>query len=208
MAPLPARRILLVDADAFFVAVARMADPEGAGRAELLIVGGEGHKPGTGGDTEERYARLEAFAREHWDVRSVEYRWSAQDNTTDDGLPFVGRAGQLLEQLLVEIGLSRKDVFITNTLKCRPPNNRDPLPGELEVCTPYLFRQIALIEPKVICTLGNFATKLLTGRPTGITRAHGIPVVRELGGRWVRVFPTFHPAAALRTPQLVQTRSP
>ena len=126
-------------------------------------------------------------------------------NEDEQGLPFVGRAGQLLEQLLVEIGLSRKDVFITNTLKCRPPNNRDPLPGELEVCTPYLFRQIALIEPKVICTLGNFATKLLTGRPTGITRAHGVPVVRELGGRWVRVFPTFHPAAALRTPQLVQT---
>ena len=120
----------------------------------------------------------------------------------EQGLPFVGRAGQLLEQLLGEIGLSRADVFITNTLKCRPPGNRDPLPSELEVCTPFLYRQIELIQPRVICTLGNFATKLLTERPDGISRCHGRPCVRELGGRPVRLFPVFHPAAALRTPQI------
>ena len=120
------------------------------------------------------------------------------------GLPFVGRAGQLLEQLLGEIGLTRADVFVANVLKCRPPGNRDPLPAEIEVCKPYLFRQIELIEPRVICTLGNFATRCMTGRPDGITRCHGQPCVRELGRRWVRIFPVFHPAAALRTPSMVE----
>ena len=120
------------------------------------------------------------------------------------GLPFVGRAGQLLEQLLGEIGYQRSDVFITNILCCRPPNNRDPLPAEIELCKPYLFRKIELIQPKVICTLGNFATKLLTEKPDGITRCHGRPCIRELGGRPVRLFPVFHPAAALRTPSMVE----
>jgi DNA polymerase len=116
------------------------------------------------------------------------------------GLPFVGRAGQLLNQLLSEIGLERGDVFITNVTKCRPPGNRDPLPAEIEVCKPYLYRQIELIEPKVICTLGNFATKCLTRSNRGITSVRGRPQVHELGGRWVRLYPLFHPAAALRTP--------
>jgi DNA polymerase len=116
------------------------------------------------------------------------------------GLPFVGRAGRLLDELLAEVGLTRKDVFVTNLTKCRPPGNRDPLPEEIELCKPYLFRQIALIEPKVICTLGNFATKCLTRRSQGITKAHGTPQVHELGGRRVRLYPLFHPAAALRTP--------
>ncbi len=116
------------------------------------------------------------------------------------GLPFVGRAGQLLNQLLEEIGLSREQVFIANVLKSRPPGNRDPQPGEIEACRPYLFEQVRLIEPKVICTLGNFATKLLSGDPTGITRVHGAPQVHELGGRTVFLLPLFHPAAALRTP--------
>src|SRR5687767_12744636 len=80
------------------------------------------------------------------------------------GLPFVGRAGKLLNELLVEIGLSREQVFIANVLKCRPPGNRDPLPDEIAECEPHLREQIRLIEPKVICTLGNFATKLLTGQ--------------------------------------------
>lgn len=126
-------------------------------------------------------------------------------NEDRQGLPFVGRAGKLLDELLAEIGLDRKDVFLANCLKCRPPGNRDPLPSELEVCTPYLYRQIQLIEPRVIGTLGNFATKLLTGRPDGITRCHGRPVLRELGGRTVRLFPLFHPAAALRTPAMLET---
>lgn len=116
------------------------------------------------------------------------------------GLPFVGRAGQLLNQMLAEIGLSREDVFIANVLKSRPPDNRDPLPLEIQACEPYLFEQVRLIQPRVVCTLGNFATKLLTGSPTGITRVRGTPQVHELGGRPVYLLPLFHPAAALRTP--------
>ena len=120
------------------------------------------------------------------------------------GLPFVGRAGQLLNQLLGEIGIQRSDVFITNVICCRPPGNRDPLPEEIDACKPYLYRKIELIEPKVICTLGNFATKLLTGNPTGITKVHGRPQEREVGGRVVQLFPIFHPAAALRTDSVKQ----
>jgi DNA polymerase len=121
------------------------------------------------------------------------------------GKPFVGRAGKLLDQLLVEVGMERnRDTFIANTLKCRPPGNRDPQPDEIEACRPYLDRQIELIEPLVICTLGNFATKLLTGSPVGITRCCGTPQDRELGGRPVVIYPLFHPAAALRTPKVLE----
>ena len=123
------------------------------------------------------------------------------------GLPFVGRAGQLLEELLNEIELTREDVFIANVLKSRPPGNRDPLPAEIEACQPYLWRQIDLIEPRVIATLGNFATKLLSGNPTGITRVRGTPQVHELGGRTVFLFPLLHPAAALRTPAMKEALS-
>lgn len=118
------------------------------------------------------------------------------------GLPFVGRAGQLLGEMLGEIGLTRDDVFICNVLKSRPPGNRDPLPAEIEACQPYLWRQIELIEPRVIATLGNFATKLLTGSPVGITRVRGTPQIHELGGRNVFLMPLLHPAAALRTPAM------
>jgi DNA polymerase len=118
----------------------------------------------------------------------------------EQGLPFVGRAGQLLNELLQEVGLRRKDVFITNVLKCRPPGNRDPLPDEIAACKPYLYRQIELIEPRVVCTLGNFATKLLTRSSRGIMSVRGRPQVQELGGRRVRLYPLCHPAAALRTP--------
>lgn len=118
------------------------------------------------------------------------------------GLPFVGRAGQLLNQLLEEIGLSREQVFIANVLKSRPPGNRDPQPLEIEACKPYLFEQVRLIEPRVVCTLGNFATKLLSGSPVGITRVRGTPQVHELGGRTVFLLPLLHPAAALRTPAM------
>jgi uracil-DNA glycosylase len=121
------------------------------------------------------------------------------------GLPFVGRAGQLLNQLLEGIGMSREDVFIANVLKSRPPGNRDPQPAEIEACEPYLFEQVRLIEPKVVCTLGNFATKLLSGNPAGITRVRGAPQVHELGGRAVFLLPLFHPAAALRTPAVKET---
>lgn len=121
------------------------------------------------------------------------------------GLPFVGRAGQLLNQMLEEIGLARDDVFIANVLKSRPPANRDPQPLEIEACKPYLFEQVRLIEPRVVCTLGNFSTKLLTGAPTGITKVRGTPQVHELGGRPVYLLPLFHPAAALRTPAVKET---
>lgn len=121
------------------------------------------------------------------------------------GLPFVGQAGKLLDRLLGEIGLERADVFIANTIKCRPPDNRDPYPNEIETCRPYLLRQIDLIEPIVICTLGNFATKLLRGDPTGISRLHGQPEVRVIGPRAVRLYPLYHPAAALYTPSTLET---
>jgi len=119
------------------------------------------------------------------------------------GLPFVGRAGKLLDQLLGEVGLTRDQVFIANVLKSRPPGNRDPQPEEIAACRPYLDRQIELIEPSVICTLGNFATKLLTRSPRGITQVRGRPQVHEVGGRTVRIYPLFHPAAALRTPRVL-----
>jgi uracil-DNA glycosylase len=121
-------------------------------------------------------------------------------NEDQQGLPFVGRAGKLLDELLAGAGLRREDVFVANTVQCRPPANRDPHPEEIETCRPYLEQKIELVEPRVIATLGNFATKLLRGSPEGITRVHGSPEVRELGGRCVRLLPLFHPAAALRTP--------
>src|ERR1044072_4338676 len=101
--------------------------------------------------------------------------------------------------------MSRGDGFIANVLKSRPPGNRDPQPQEIEACRPYLFEQVRLIEPRVLCTLGNFATKLLSGNPAGITRVRGTPQVHELGGRTVFLLPLFHPAAALRTPSVKET---
>ena len=126
-------------------------------------------------------------------------------NEDKQGLPFVGSAGKLLEKLLGEIGLARADVFIANVLKCRPPGNRDPHPTEIEACQDYLWRQIDLIQPRVLCTLGNFSTKLLRGDPTGITRLHGSAEVRIIGPRAVRLYPIYHPAAALYTPSMLDT---
>ena len=120
------------------------------------------------------------------------------------GLPFVGQAGKLLEKLLARIGLTRSDVYIANVLKCRPPGNRDPQPDEIEACESHLFRQIELIEPKVVATLGNFATKLLSGRPLGITRVHGQEQETTIGGRNVLLYPLYHPAAALYTPAMLK----
>jgi DNA polymerase len=121
------------------------------------------------------------------------------------GLPFVGQAGKLLDKLLGEIGLERRDVFVANVLKCRPPDNRDPLPPEIEACRDYLRRQVDLIEPTVICTLGNFSTKLLRADMTGISRLHGQEEVRIIGSRAVRLYPLYHPAAALYTPSMLET---
>jgi len=119
------------------------------------------------------------------------------------GVPFVGAAGQLLSKLLAGIGLAREDVYVANVLKCRPPGNRDPLPEEIEACEGHLFKQIELIRPTVVATLGNFATKLLSGKPTGITRVHGREQEVTLGGRTVLLYPLFHPAAALYTPRML-----
>ena len=91
-----------------------------------------------------------------------------------------------------------------NTLKCRPPGNRDPLPDEIQACESHLFRQIELIQPKLVATLGNFATKLLSGKQAGITQVHGRPQQVVLGGNAVTLYPIFHPAAALYTPRMLQ----
>ena len=94
------------------------------------------------------------------------------------GVPFVGQAGKLLDKLLAGIGLTRPDVFVANVLKCRPPGNRDPAPDEIEACESHLFRQLGLIQPTLVATLGNFATKLLSGKQAGITRVHGQEIGR------------------------------
>ena len=109
------------------------------------------------------------------------------------GEPFVGAAGQLLTRMLGEIGLSRDRVYINNIVMCRPPGNRDPQPDEIEACTPWLVERISLIQPRVVVTLGNFATKYVLQTTTGITRLRG--QVHEWHGR--TVIPTFHPAAIL-----------
>lgn len=114
------------------------------------------------------------------------------------GRPFVGRAGKLLEELLAYVGLSREEVFITNVVKCRPPDNRDPRKSEIETCNPYLQRQIRLIRPKIMCTLGNHATKTIIGK-TGITKIHGKKFEKD--GR--TVVPLYHPAAGLYDPNKI-----
>jgi DNA polymerase len=121
------------------------------------------------------------------------------------GVPFVGQAGGLLEGLLADIGLSRELVYIANVLKCRPPGNRDPQPAEIEACQGYLLRQVELIRPRVVCTLGNFATKLLSGSPLGITRVRGRAQTCRLGEVEVQLYPIYHPAAALYTPSMLDT---
>lgn len=119
----------------------------------------------------------------------------------EQGVPFVGRSGQLLDRLVSEeMGLGRNDSYIANVVKCRPPDNRDPLPDEIDACRPWLEAQIDLIEPKVIVTLGNFSSKLLLDTRVGITKLRGAAYpYRELPeGGSVQVVPTFHPAAVLR----------
>ena len=111
------------------------------------------------------------------------------------GEPFVGAAGKLLDSLMGEVGIPRDQVYIANVLKCRPPGNRDPRPDEIDACKGYLRRQLELVEPAVVVTLGNFATKLLLKTETGITRMRG---QRYRWWRGIILVPTFHPAAALR----------
>lgn len=120
------------------------------------------------------------------------------------GEPFVGRSGALLTRLLAEIDLERTQVYIANILKCRPPQNRDPSPGEIEKCTPFLDRQIELIAPKAVVTLGNFATKYLLGTTAGITSLRG----KRYRFRNAVLIPTYHPSAVLRggATKLAETR--
>jgi DNA polymerase len=114
------------------------------------------------------------------------------------GIPFVGRAGQLLTKIIASMGYDRDDVYIANVLKCRPPENRDPHPSEVEACSPYLLKQIEIIEPKIICALGLHAAHLLLNVRT--------PMNKLRGGvhlfRGTKVIPTYHPAACLRYPSL------
>src|SRR2546430_5916486 len=120
------------------------------------------------------------------------------------GIPFVGQAGKLLDKLLAGIRLDRTQVYVCNVLKCRPPGNRDPVPDEKEACEPYLFRQVELIRPKVIATLGNHATKQLSGKEIGITRIHGQEQPIKVGALSVLLYPLYHPAAALYTPAMLK----
>ncbi|MEP7053890.1 MAG: uracil-DNA glycosylase [Actinomycetota bacterium] len=111
------------------------------------------------------------------------------------GVPFVGRSGQLLDQLLAAAGIERARVVIANVVKCRPPENRDPLPAEIDLCRWWLRRQVHLVDPAVICTLGSFATRWALGKDARITRDRGRRFT--VSGR--TVVPTFHPSAALRS---------
>ncbi len=115
-------------------------------------------------------------------------------NEDKQGLPFVGQAGRLLDTLLGEIGLTRAEVFVVNVVKCRPPGNRDPMPDEIEACRPYLMGQIENIRPRVIVTLGNFATRVILDRQVSISRVRG----QRFDWDGTAVIPTFHPAAVLR----------
>jgi len=120
------------------------------------------------------------------------------------GDPFAGQTGELLARLLHGIGLEREEVYLANVLKCRPPQNRDPLEAEIAACEPHLFRQIELIRPRVVATLGNFATRLLSGRPFGITKVHGQEHDVTLASATVVLYPLYHPAAALYTPSMLR----
>jgi DNA polymerase len=116
----------------------------------------------------------------------------------EQGLPFVGRAGQLLTRIITAMGLDRDEVYICNVLKCRPPNNRDPLPEEVAACLPYLQRQLELLKPRVICALGRHSAQALLGRKDPLSKVRG----RVFSYQGIRMVPTYHPAALLRNPGL------
>ena len=121
-----------------------------------------------------------------------------------EGIPFAGRSRELLERLLGGIGLGLDEVYLATALKCRTPGNRDPSPEETAECEPYLYRQLELVRPRVVASLGSFATTLLSGRALGITRVHGQEQEVTLGGRRVILVPLYHPAAALYTPTMLE----
>ena len=121
-----------------------------------------------------------------------------------EGIPFAGRSRELLERLLGGIGLGLDEVYLATALKCRTPGTRDPSPEETAECEPYLYRQLELVRPRVVASLGSFATTLLSGRALGITRVHGQEQEVTLGGRRVILVPLYHPAAALYTPTMLE----
>jgi DNA polymerase len=121
-------------------------------------------------------------------------------NEDQQGEPFVGAAGKLLNDLLQSAGLSRSDIYIANVIKCRPPNNRDPEPDEVETCKPFLMQQIQMIKPKLVCTLGNWATQTLLERKVGITKVRG----QAFYLRDFVLFPLLHPAAALHQGSMLE----
>jgi uracil-DNA glycosylase family 4 len=121
-------------------------------------------------------------------------------NEDQQGEPFVGAAGKLLNDLLQSAGLSRSDIYIANVIKCRPPNNRDPEPDEVETCKPFLLQQIAMIHPKLVCTLGNWATQTLLERKVGITKVRG----QAFYLKDFVLFPLLHPAAALHQGSMLE----
>lgn len=126
-------------------------------------------------------------------------------NEDEQGVPFVGMAGKNLDKLLEQVGLSLDDVYITNILKCRPPENRDPLPEEIESHTPWLLKQIKEIQPKVVCSLGNYATKFFLAEANlekmktqpGITQVHGKVKQIKIQNQKIKLIPLFHPAAII-----------
>lgn len=115
------------------------------------------------------------------------------------GIPFVGQAGRLLDRMLLSVGLNRQDCYICNIVKCRPPNNRVPEPDEVAACSLYLYAQLAILEPQIICLLGNTALRFFFGEQYSIGRVRGMVLTRDEQ----RFLPTYHPAAALRNPQYV-----
>ena len=119
--------------------------------------------------------------------------------------PFSSDGGALLARLLEQVGVRRDEVYVTTLLKCRPPATRDPDPLEIAACEPHLFRQIELVRPTVVATLGTIATRVLSGRPHGITAVHGRPVELTIGSWTTTLLPLYHPAAALYTPAMLQT---
>jgi uracil-DNA glycosylase family 4 len=121
-----------------------------------------------------------------------------------EGVPLAGAASRLLDELLAGIGLRRDEVAVVTLVKCRPPDNRNPLRAELESCQEYLFGQLELLEPAVVCPLGSFATRVLRRESTPITRLRGTPEIRAVGPRTVRLYPLLHPAAALYSPASVE----
>jgi uracil-DNA glycosylase len=118
-----------------------------------------------------------------------------------EGLPFVGRAGQLLNKMIQFVGMKREEVYICNVVKCRPPGNRTPLPDEIEMCSPFLLRQIRTIKPRLVCCLGAPAVKTLLGVKEGITKIRG----RLYDFQGTKALPTFHPAYVLRNPREEKT---